>query len=128
MKILVIEDDKQTQKIICKMLSSTGHTIITANDGERGIMKMEDNLDVSIVISDLIMPKKEGIETISEIKEAWPHVNIIAISGGRRLDPQVPLEWAELAGADITLKKPFKAQELLAAIESISVNSINNEN
>lgn len=127
MKILIIEDDEQVQKIICKMLSHSGHTIVTANNGEDGIAKMEDNPDVSIVISDLIMPRKEGIETIAEIKETWPHVSVIAISGGRRLDPQVPLEWAELAGADITLKKPFKAQELLAAIESISLHNIKNE-
>lgn len=127
MKILVIDDDEQVRKIICKMLAPANHTILTAINGEKGIFKLEENPDISIVITDLIMPQKEGIETILEIKELWPHVSVIAISGGRRLDPQVPLEWAGKAGADITLKKPFKARQLLDAIKNISVYNINNE-
>lgn len=127
MKILVIEDDEQVQKIIYKMLSPSGHTIITANNGEEGIVKMEENPDTSIVITDLIMPKKEGIETIVDIKKTWPQVGIIAISGGGIIDSQISLRCAELLGATVALKKPFSSGDLLRAIESIAAHNGENK-
>jgi DNA-binding NtrC family response regulator len=127
MQILIIEDDEQVQKIICEMLSLSGHTIVTANNGEDGIAKMADNPDISIVITDLFMPKKEGLETIVEIKKTWPKVGIIAISGGGIIDSQISLRCAELLGAAVALKKPFSSGDLLRAIESKAADNVENK-
>jgi FixJ family two-component response regulator len=73
------------------------------------------------------MPKKEGIETIVDIKKNWPNVGIIAISGGGIMESQIPLKCAELLGAAVALKKPFSSGDLLGAIESISAHNVENK-
>jgi CheY-like chemotaxis protein len=121
MKVLVIEDDEAVQKFICKILVSAGHSVVAAGNGKEGLAEIKKNNDVSIVITDLIMPVKEGIETITDIKKFWPHVKILAISGGGIIDPEFYLRNASALGADLTLKKPFTRPELLSAVENLSV-------
>ena len=120
MKVLVIEDDEAVQKFICKILVSAGHTTAVAGNGEEGLAEIKQNNDFSIVITDLLMPKKEGIETIADIKKLWPHIKILAISGGGVIDPEFYLMNASALGANLTLKKPFTRPELLSAIENLS--------
>jgi CheY-like chemotaxis protein len=119
MKVLVIEDDEAVQKFICKILVSAGHSVVAAGNGKEGLAEIKNNNDVSIVITDLLMPEKEGIETITDIKKLWPHVKILAISGGGIIDPEFYLRNASALGADLTLKKPFTRPELLSAIENL---------
>ena len=120
MKVLVIEDDEAVQKFICKILVSAGHTVVTAGNGREGLAEIKNNNDVSIVITDLLMPEKEGIETIADIKKLWPEIKILAISGGGVIDPEFYLMNASALGANLTLKKPFTRPELLSAIENLS--------
>ena len=120
MKVLVIEDDEAVQKFICKILVSAGHTVVTAGNGREGLAEIKNNNDVSIVITDLLMPEKEGIETIADIKKLWPYIKILAISGGGVIDPEFYLMNASALGANLTLKKPFTRPELLSAIENLS--------
>jgi len=120
MKVLVVEDDEAVQKFICKILVSAGHTVVTAGNGREGLAEIKNNNDVSIVITDLLMPEKEGIETIADIKKLWPYIKILAISGGGVIDPEFYLMNASALGANLTLKKPFTRPELLSAIENLS--------
>lgn len=122
MKMLVIEDDEAVRKFICKILISAGHAVVVAGNGEKGLAEIKKSNDISIVITDLLMPEKEGIETIADIKKIWPHIKILAISGGGIIEPEFYLLNASALGADLTLKKPFTRPELLGAIETMSVN------
>jgi len=65
------------------------------------------------VVIDIIMPDREGVETIIDIRARWPNTRIIAMSGGGRMDPDMFLNLAETFGADALLKKPFKLRDLL---------------
>ena len=75
--------------------------------------------DFTVMITDLIMPEKEGIETIIEVKKNYPAVKIIAISGGGEVGPENFLVLADALGAHTTLKKPFSGQELIRAIKNL---------
>ena len=73
-----------------------------------------------IVLTDIIMPGREGIETIIEIRKRWPDTKIVAMSGGGRIEPSTFLDLAKSFGADVILKKPFKQSALLEALASLS--------
>ena len=118
-RILIIDDDDQFRSMLRKMLEKAGYNDIEeATNGSIG-MKLfrEDPFDV--VITDIIMPDKEGIEMITELTRDYPNIKIIAMSGGGRIGPQGYLEMAEHLGASRTLAKPFKHSDLIAAVQEI---------
>lgn len=119
MKILVIDDESVVREMIAKMLSRTGYDVYEASDGKQGLSIVHSYEDIRLVITDLIMPEKEGIETILELKKDFPAIRILAISGGGRGDAKSYLNIAKNLGADLTLSKPFIRSELLKAIESL---------
>lgn len=119
MKILVIDDDAAVRKFISMILQRKKHTVIEADNGKSGLMLLQENPDVSVMITDLIMPEKEGIETIIEVRQHFPSIKIIAISGGGKVSPENYLVIADALGANTTLKKPFSGQELMHAIENL---------
>lgn len=116
--ILVIDDDASVREVVSEMLRLEGHEVIIAENG-RDAVPLLSARHIDLVITDLIMPEKEGIETISEIRRFDSRIPIIAISGGGRLGPGDYLETARYIGADATLAKPFARQELLAAIDAL---------
>lgn len=122
MLVLVIDDEKDILQLIDAMLTAEGFAVITAADGELGIELLKEHSDVEIVITDLIMPNKEGIETILEIRQIRPEVKVLAMSGGGRGGAGTYLSTAKNIGATATLTKPFRKQTLLDAIEDL-VNS-----
>ncbi|MCD6116509.1 response regulator, partial [bacterium] len=79
--ILVMEDERIIQTIIRRYLEREGHEVVIAGDGEEGI-KLYNERPADLVLTDIIMPKKEGIETIRDLKKISPDVKIIAMSGG----------------------------------------------
>jgi DNA-binding response OmpR family regulator len=113
-KILIIDDDTTMRTLIGRMLSDGGHDVLEAPDGALGLELLQRD-GPSLVITDLLMPGKEGFETIRDLKGRAPKVPIIAISG-RGVDY---LSMARKLGADQTLAKPFKAGDLLAAVETL---------
>jgi CheY-like chemotaxis protein len=116
--ILVIDDDASVRDVVGEMLRLEGHEVTIAENGQEAIpLLTRQRFD--LVITDLIMPEKEGIETISEIRRTDRRIRILAISGGGRLGPGDYLETARYMGADATLAKPFARQELLATIEAL---------
>ena len=82
--ILVIDDDTTARTVIVEMLTENGHQTVEARDGGEGLELFNEG-KFDIVITDLIMPNVEGIETIIKLKKAHPAVNIIAVSGGGRI-------------------------------------------
>lgn len=119
MLVLVIDDEKDILELITAMLSAEGYEVISAEDGERGIALLKDRPDVEVVITDLIMPNKEGIETILDVRRIRPDVKVLAMSGGGRGGAATYLSTAKNIGAAATLAKPFRKQALLDAIESL---------
>jgi len=119
MKILIIDDDVSINKVLKKVLEMEGHDVYSAYDGKEAIPILEKIPNIELVITDIVMPEKEGIETIMDIRKTNKAIKIIAISGGGRLKPDSYLVLAEKLGADAVLKKPFDGDELLETIEKI---------
>ena len=117
-RILVIEDDPQMRTMLRQMLEAKGCDVVEASDGNEGIKLYRGN-PADLIITDLIMPEKEGIETIIELRRDFPDVKIIAISGGGRLDPGQYLSMAKSFGAQYTFAKPVEREELLKAVREL---------
>ncbi len=116
--ILVIDDEELVRISLEEVLAGAGHKVSLANDGEQGIkMCKESHFDV--VITDIIMPNKEGVETILELKEHYPDVKIIAISGGARDKADSYLEIAYSLGANKSLTKPFSSKTILDCVDDV---------
>ena len=114
-KILVIEDEDLARYTLCDALKSAGHDVDEAENGATGTMLCKTR-PYDLVITDIIMPEKEGIGAIIEILEENPTQRIIAISGGGRLGAEGYLESALALGALATLAKPFSDQELFNSV------------
>ncbi|MEI8032753.1 MAG: response regulator [Chlorobiaceae bacterium] len=119
MKILVIDDDAAVRKFIGTTLKRANHTVLEAENGAEGLRVLLEERDIPVVITDLIMPEKEGVETIIEVKQLYPSIKILAISGGGKAGPENYLVLADALGANTTLKKPFSGQDLMRAVESL---------
>jgi len=106
-KILVIDDEASIRSLLAKILEREGFFVITASDGREG-MKLVNTGPVDLVITDLIMPEKEGVEVILELRKEHPDIPVIAISGGGRNSPESYLKMAKLLGASAVLEKPVQ--------------------
>ncbi len=116
--ILVVDDDASVLDVMSEMLRMEGHSVTVAENGKQAVdCVFNDPFD--LVITDLIMPEKEGLETIADIRRKFSKLPIIAISGGGRLGPNDYLETARFIGANATLAKPFARQELIHAVDSL---------
>jgi CheY-like chemotaxis protein len=117
--ILVIEDDDDIRQMICDILEDEGYETVQAANGLEGLKVLRKHKEISIIITDLLMPEKEGIETITEIRKDYPGIMILAISGGGICMPENYLNLAKAMGANATLCKPFGRKELLNAVENM---------
>src|SRR2546421_220445 len=97
-RILVIDDNNDLRTIMQHMLEPEGHEVVLAADGAEGL-KLQAECPAALVITDIFMPNKEGIETIYELREKYPHTIIIAISGGGKLPGKDYLLTANELGA-----------------------------
>jgi DNA-binding response OmpR family regulator len=116
-RILIIDDDHALREMIAIALKSVGHLVTEAEDGEEGLRKFKEE-PPDIVITDLVMPHKEGLETITDLKKDDPALPIIAMSGSR-LDSHLYLDIAGRIGARVTLSKPFTMERLFAEVNKI---------
>ena len=116
--ILVIDDDKLMRLALAKILISAGYNVVQASDGDEGLgFHRAQNFD--LIITDLIMPDKEGIQIIRELRKENNKVRIIAMSAGGRGGATDYLKWARLMGAKKCLSKPIRREELLAAVTEV---------
>jgi DNA-binding response OmpR family regulator len=114
-KILVIDDDILVQDTIVRILERKGYQVLVAGDGARGV-RMFRSEQPDLVITDIIMPEKEGLETIREIRGQRPDARIIAISGGARIGNMDFLDVAGKLGASEIMSKPFDPADLVALV------------
>ena len=119
-RILVIDDDDQYREMLQDTLQREGYEVTGAPDGEVGL-RLQHQQQFDLVITDIIMPNKEGIGTIMELRKHYPELKIIAISGGGKLVPNDYLEIAEKLGANCSLAKPFKRAEFLGTVSDLLV-------
>lgn len=115
-KILLVEDDNLVRDMLTQVLQRASHTVNVAIDGEEATTLLKKDTP-DIMITDIIMPKKSGITLISEVKNRHPNMEIIAISGGGRLDPTGYLDLSESLGASVSFEKPIDNTALLMAID-----------
>jgi len=120
-RILVVDDDFQMREMLGVILERKGYDVKTASDG-KAALQLQSIKPFDIVITDMIMPEKEGLETISELRRDYPRVKIIAISGGGRYRPEGYLELASQIGADRVLVKPFGSWEILGAVRELATH------
>ena len=116
-RILLIEDDIQLQKMIHRMLINEGYDVQDASNGNEGINCFHE-APADLVITDIVMPEKSGLDAIAELKSAYPKVKIIAMSGGGRTGVKL-LNMARKLGVDRILKKPFTRVELISAVDEM---------
>lgn len=122
MLILIIDDDTDILEIISKILEREDYKVFIASNGNEGLQIIKSTPEIDLVIIDLIMPEKEGIEIIREIKEDFPHIKTVAMSGGGRSATNNYLSLAKFLGADLTLKKPFGTEELLKSVQKFTLD------
>ena len=117
-RVLVIDDSPTARRMVRVALEPGGYEVLEASDGRMGV-DMQRAKPCDIVITDLIMPEKEGFETIRELHREWPALEIIAISGGSpALDKQHLLRTAQCFGAARALAKPFTVRQLSDTVAS----------
>lgn len=115
-RILVVDDEEQIRSMLTQMLEHEGFVVDTAENGEEG-MDLITRHAYDLIITDMIMPIKDGLKLIMELIRDYPDQRILAISGGGAIKAERYLTMAGYLGDDIaTLEKPFKRESLLALV------------
>jgi len=116
--ILLIDDDSTVRYALKQVLERAGHRVDEAADGQIGIARYTQGRQ-DLVVTDIIMPNKEGIETIIALRRMAPELRIIAMSGGGRTGNRDFLAMAEKIGAAKVIAKPFRPKELVEAVNVV---------
>lgn len=123
MAILIIDDDNLLRQTLRAMLEKLGYQVREAEDGAAGIAKLEAE-EPLLVITDILMPNKEGLETIHDIRRLNATLPIIAMSGGGVTGDMSFLEYAGKLGADRVLQKPISLHDLECAVTDLVPRSM----
>jgi DNA-binding response OmpR family regulator len=113
--VCVIDDDEAVRAKLALDLRSMGFETIEIGDS-RQVAEALDANPVDAVVVDIVMPNKDGIEVIGDVRRGWPHMRVVAISGGGRVSAKLYLELARQMGADACLIKPVTPEALRAAL------------
>ena len=114
-RILVVDDDAGVREVLQSMLEAAGYSVAVAVNGREALAAMREG-SFDCIITDLVMPEQEGIETIKMIRRDYPDLGIIAMSGAFGGDY---LRIASYLGAHATLSKPVQLPTLLATVSSL---------
>jgi CheY-like chemotaxis protein len=118
-RILLVDDDEQFRKVLRLSLLKLGHEVAEARDGNEALKLVEAG-PPDVLVTDLVMPEKEGLETIAEVRRTHPALKIIAMTGGGRVNASDYLKIARAMGADLVLAKPFSIDEISSALTRLS--------
>jgi two-component system, chemotaxis family, chemotaxis protein CheY len=114
-KILLVDDDTLVRTSLSLALEDAGHAVVQAVNGDEGLDALAREM-FDVVVLDILMPEREGIETIREIRKTWTALPVLAISGGDKTGWSDFLKMASTLGANDTLAKPFTSTEFLARV------------
>jgi DNA-binding NtrC family response regulator len=114
--ILIVDDEEQMRLALRRMLEKEGYSVREAENGEKAIRAHREK-QADLIITDIIMPDKEGLGTIVELKSEFPDVKIFAMSGGGKNSPDQYLRMAKGLGVDRVFIKPFNREDILSAVE-----------
>ncbi|MEK9970726.1 MAG: response regulator [Ferrovibrio sp.] len=116
-KILVIDDNPEFRDILRRHLEANGHAVTLAANGEQGLALLGEG-SFDIVLTDILMPQRDGVEVLREAKRRWPDLPVIAVSGGGWIGATELLAMAERLGADKVLQKPVRRDDLISAVDA----------
>ncbi|MFN2511864.1 MAG: response regulator [Pyrinomonadaceae bacterium] len=116
-RILVIDDDPQVLDILAEMLMDAGYEVQKAINGTEGVRLFSQSA-FDLVLTDLLMPEKDGLEVVMELRKDFPQVKIITLSGGDTYGNS-SLETSRLCGAAGTIRKPFREDQLLETVQQV---------
>jgi len=117
-RILVIDDDINIREMLKECLERAEYEVLVASDG-KAALKLHSANPVDLIITDIVMPEKDGLEIIMEFRRRFPEVKVIAISGGGKIGANEYLNIAKVLGVTKTFSKPFELRELLAAVREL---------
>jgi DNA-binding response OmpR family regulator len=121
-RVLLVDDDPHIRSMLKIVLERAGHQVEECADGTKAL-KSHKQHPADLILTDLVMPDKEGLETIREIRRTDRNVKIIAMSGGGRAGNQDYLKSAKLLGADAVIAKPFTKDEIVDTIRKVLDNA-----
>ena len=121
--ILIVDDDPHARLLFRCVLSKDGHEITEACDGEKGY-RLFCEQQPDLVITDVLMPNKEGLELIQEIKDKQAEIKVIALSGGGMIDKEDCLIYANAFGADLVFPKPIRPTVLAQAVNCLLLGTV----
>ncbi len=117
--ILLVDDEDLLREGVREILEMSDYTVIEARDGEEGLSLFAIN-NVDLVISDIVMPNMDGVDFVSRLRESFPDIPILTISGGSRVvSARFGLDSALLSGANASLTKPFNAKQLIEKVQQL---------
>ncbi|HYG24531.1 MAG TPA: response regulator [Verrucomicrobiae bacterium] len=117
-RVLVVDDDDAVRMSLRWMLKESDYSVFDAADGVQALKHLEQQ-QTDVVVLDLLMPNKDGIETLGEIKRRWPAVKVISISGGSFYShPEINLSMSLQLGAVCALEKPFSPEVFETAVNN----------
>lgn len=113
----MIDDDELVRGFLAEHLGAAGWTVLEAGSVSDGVAMIRDSRAAAAVV-DILMPDRDGLEAIGQLRKVRPDLRIVAISGGGRVGAEVYLQLAARIGADATLRKPLDPAAVLAALEA----------
>ncbi len=117
-KILVVDDESSVRDMVAAMIEPAGYDVLLASNGVEAIAACRGGT-VNLIITDIVMPEKNGIDLIMEAKKEFPEIPVIAVSGGGGIEGRYDyLEIAKLVGAKNILKKPFSMEDLRSMVKN----------
>lgn len=117
--VLIVDDDPIFRALAMRALQTAGYTAFEAADGDIAVAIL-GNIHAQLVVTDIMMPNKDGLETIMHLKRVWPSTRIIATSGGmQKTDPNFILRMAKNLGADAVFPKPFRLAPFLELVAEV---------
>jgi len=117
-KVLVVDDDGAMRRLLRRILEAAGHVVVEAEDGRQGVKSFHAEAP-DLVITDVVMPEQEGIQTIRDIRASGSKIGIIAMSGGGADGGALYLNMAQELGADAVLFKPMRPPEVIAQVNAL---------
>jgi CheY-like chemotaxis protein len=116
--IIVVDDDPMLSLVVARALTGAGHSVLRCENGRKAIEHLTHE-DVDLLITDILMPEMDGLETVRAAKRLRPELPILAISGGGSFGPADYLGIASAFGTAAVLSKPFQVTELIAMVTGL---------